>query len=125
MSIMEKLGEAWAEICAIRAGGAELYVDERGLVRGRARDGALLDAQTVRRGKRLQQQYNREAVWLMRAEAEGRLFEAENVEPDALGLVGEAVKRGEAQLVGRVKMDRATGLCSCVWVLRPEAASDA
>lgn len=120
MSLMDKLAACWEKMMLIRAGGADLYVDESGLVRGRAPEGEKLDAQTVRRGRDLQMRYNREAVWILKAEAEGRLHMLFDADAGDLLDLGDRIKRGDAQLLGPVKVSSETGLCDLVWIDRPE-----
>lgn len=120
MALIDKLAACWDKMELIRAGGADLYVDDAGSVRGRSMDGGKLDAQTIRRGRDLQARYNREAAWILKAEAEGRLHRVCNVDAGELLDLGERIRRGDAQLIGRVKVSQSTGLCELIWVDRPE-----
>lgn len=120
MALIDKLAACWDKMELIRAEGAELYVDGNGMVRGRAPEGEKLDAQTVRRGRDLQMRYNREAVWILKAEAEGRLHRVADVDAGDMLELGERIKRGDAQLIGRVKVSQSTGLCDIIWIDKPE-----
>lgn len=124
MALIDKLAACWEKMELIRAGGAELYVDASGVVRGRAPEGEKLDAQTVRRGRDLQTRYNREAAWIIRAENDGRLHRVCEADAGDLLDVGDRIKRGDAQLIGRVKVSQSTGLCELIWVDKPEAVPE-
>ena len=124
MALIDKLAACWDKMVLIRAEGAELYVDEAGLVRGRMPDGSRMDDQTKRRGRDLQMRYNREAVWILRAENEGRMHMLFDADVINLLELGERIKKGDAQLIGRVKVSQSTGLCDIIWVDRPEAVPE-